>query len=170
MIFPGREKYAQSRKLPFLAFQDRFRRFISSGECLVIVLGYSFSDEHLNEIFFQGLRSNPRLAIAVLVHSGPPDRLLQYGQEHRNLSFYGPDKACVGGIVAPWREPGKKPEQKDNWPFWDETDKRFTLGDFNSFASFLEEFIGFRRSLDSAHGDSPPLGASQGSGQEGTQP
>jgi hypothetical protein len=54
---------------------------------------------------------------------------------------------CIGGMVGPWSEPGRKQKQTDNWPFWDNKSKKFMLGDFNSFASFLEAFIGFRSSI-----------------------
>jgi hypothetical protein len=60
LIYPSREKYLESRKLPFLAFQDRLRKFLTIGEGLLITCGYSFRDQHLNEIIFQGLRGNNR--------------------------------------------------------------------------------------------------------------
>ncbi len=144
LIFPSRDKYTQSRKLPFLTFQDRFRRFVSAGERLLVVLGYRFSDEHLNEIMFQGLRSNPRLAVAAFMHSTITEEMEQFGRDHRNLTFYGPDKACIGGIVAPWNQPPDPPEGSQPWPFWDTSPDRFNLGDFDSFSVFLEEFIGFK--------------------------
>ncbi|MBI1979889.1 MAG: SIR2 family protein [Elusimicrobia bacterium] len=152
LVFPSREKYAQSRKLPFVAFQDRLRKLLSVGECLVVAVGYSFSDEHLNDVLFQGLRSNPRLAITALIHSELSHKLIQYGQDHRNLTLLGPDKACIGGIVASWGEPRKRKET-EVWPFWDENSKHFTLGDFNSFTSFLEVVIGFRSPLSAAELD-----------------
>lgn len=168
VIFPSREKYTQSRKLPFLAFQDRFRKFLSIGECLVIVVGYSFSDQHLNNIMFQGLRSNPRLAIAAFIHSPLSERIIQYSEEHRNLTFYGLDKTCIGGIVAPWGEPSRKRKETENWPFWDNESKHFLLGDFTSFTSFLEIFIGFRESLTAPHGDVASLTDKKTPSQEGS--
>jgi hypothetical protein len=143
VVFPSREKYAESRKLPFIAYQDRLRKILSSGECLVIVIGYAFSDEHINEILFQGLRSNPRLAVAAFVHSDLSEKLNRYGEMHRNLTLYGPDKACAGGKLANWSEPNRKRQETESWPFWDEEAKRFKLGNFKSFASFLELFVGF---------------------------
>lgn len=143
MIFPSRDKYSQSRKLPFIAFHDRLRKFVGSGETLVFVLGYSFSDEHINDILIQGLRSNPRLAISAFTYEQLSDKLIEYGKEYRNLSFYGPDKTCVGGIPAPWGEPSRKRKEGENWPFWDEQNKKYKLGDFNAFASYLEISIGF---------------------------
>jgi len=141
IIFPSRQKYSESRKLPFLAFQDRLRRFLARGECLLLVIGYSFSDEHLNELLFQGLRGNPRLAIDALVYGPVTDRLAKFAEDFRNLSVYGSDKAAIGGVAETWSDPS---ELRDDWPFWDKDKKRFVLGDFNSFAAFLERFIGFR--------------------------
>lgn len=146
VVFPSREKYAESRKLPFIAYQDRLRKVLSAGECLVVLIGYAFSDEHLNEILFQGLRSNPRLALAAFIHSDLSEKMNHYGEMHRNLTLYGPDKACIGGQMANWGEPSRKRQETEAWPFWDEGAKRFVLGDFNSFASFLELFVGFSSS------------------------
>jgi len=159
MIFPSREKYTESRKLPFITFQDRFRKFLSGGESLLIIAGYSFSDEHsdehVNEIIFQGLRSNPRLAIIALMFgdknekSKKPsefDSICHYAEEYRNLTILGPDKASIGGITAPW-EPSRKRKDDEVWPFWDEDSNIFMLGDFNAFASYLEIIIGVGTNL-----------------------
>ena len=146
VIFPSRDKYIQSRKLPFITYQDRLTKFLSSGERLVFIIGYSFSDEHLNSIMFQGLRSNPRLAITAFIHSELPAKMIEYGKEFRNLTLYGPDRACIGGKVAPWSEPSRKPKETEAWAFWNDNIKSFALGDFKSFALFLEEFIAFGKS------------------------
>jgi hypothetical protein len=141
-VFPSHDKYSQSRKLPFLALQDRFRKYLAGGECLLVLLGYSFSDQHLNEIIFQGLRSNPHLAATAFLFETNKG-ILAHGTEYRNLAIYTPEEACIGGIVAPW-ESIRKGKVGENAPFWDEAAKKFTLGDFNNFAKFLEAFIGFR--------------------------
>lgn len=176
MIFPSREKYADSRKLPFLTYQDRLRRFLSAGEALLVVIGYSFSDQHLNEILFQGLRANGRLAITVLAYGTPdgsvgidgrktPDDLLAYGERYRNLTIYGPDKACIGGMVGNWADPSRKRKDTEAWPFWDEARKCFVLGDFNAFTSYLEEFIGFSARIERSQGQVPE----EPSGEEGAR-
>ena len=160
-IFPSREKYADSRKLPFLCLQDRFRRFLASGDRLLIVAGYSFSDQHLNEIIFQALRANPHLAVTALVFGLPdssasgrfllPDNIAAFGVDHRNLTILGPNRACIGGIIAPWEEP----PAGDIDAFWDTGNNSFPLGDFTAFARFLERFIGFRAVPAAA---TPPVG------------
>jgi hypothetical protein len=141
MIFPSRQKYDESRRLPFLLFQDRLRKFLSQGEVLLIICGYSFNDEHINEIIFQSLRANKRLAVtAMLYGEGKPrqidDKVLQHGLEHPNLSILGPDKASIGGMIYPWSFDGT-PSADDI--FWIDSEKVFDLGNFGTFASYLKQ-------------------------------
>ena len=155
MIFPSREKYSDSRRLPFLTYQDRLRRFLSSGESVLFILGYSFSDEHLNEIIFQGLRSNNRLAVNAIVYGESvedcgnkelrlPEGIAKYARAHRNLSVYGPDRAVIGGVEGKWIPP-KTDKNRENQPYWSFKTGSFVLGDFCKFASYLERFIEFGR-------------------------
>jgi hypothetical protein len=154
VIFPSRSKYSQSRKLPFLAFQDRLRRLISASECLLIVIGYSWMDEHINEIVFQGLRSNSRLAVMTLIYGdgpeearlarGTPEIVLGYGTQFRNLSVYGPDKACIGGLVGVWEETEVSRMGFEASSFWDNERNQFKLGDFGAFCKYIEAFVGFQ--------------------------
>ena len=145
MIFPSREKYIESRKLPFITFQDRLRQFLSTGESVLFILGYSFSDEHLNEIIFQGLRSNSRLAINALVFGEEkedsftlPENIANFAKEYRNLTVYGPDKAVIGGVSGEWENETSGPNIDSYW----ETNA-LSLVDFKSFSRYLERFVGF---------------------------
>jgi hypothetical protein len=74
------------------------------------------------------------------------EKISNYSEEFRNLTIFGPRKASIGGITGSWELTSKK---KDNevWPFWNEDTKSFTLGDFNSFASYLEMFIGVKEGI-----------------------
>jgi len=154
MIFPSREKYADSRRLPYLTYQDRLRRFLSSGESVLFILGYSFSDQHLNDIIFQGLRGNNRLAVNALMYGVPekqnvmgkltlPESVVEYGRRYRNMSVYGPEKAVIGGVEGKWLAPPKKTGDCNALSYWSDKEDRFMLGDFHAFASYLERFIGF---------------------------
>jgi hypothetical protein len=144
VVFPSREKYVQSRRLPYVTFQDRLRRNLASGESLLVVAGYSFSDEHLNDLLLQGLRSNPRLAILALVFGvekqgkkSTPDGIVAMGTQHPNLTILGPEQASIAGIASTWGAPGRGRRTDETWPFWDEGKSEFTLGDYASFADFL---------------------------------
>lgn len=150
IIYPSQQKYADSRRLPFLAYQDRLRHLVTSGETLLVVIGYSFSDEHLNEIVFQGLRSNSRLAVTVLMFgdlgsTNVEQNLLKPTLGSRNLTVYAPDGASLGGRLGKWKDPKEAPPPGlTGWPFWDASAKRFTMGDFGQFVEFLRVFMGVR--------------------------
>ena len=49
-IYPSDAKYDESRRMPFMVLQDRLRRALAQPETLTLVAGYSFGDEHLNEM------------------------------------------------------------------------------------------------------------------------
>src|ERR1035441_6413676 len=148
MIFPARTKYSDSRKLPFVTYQDRFSRVLGSGEVMLVVLGFSFGDDHLNDIIFRALRHNNRLAVTVLRYAplkDATDTLPAMAAELRNLTVYGPDEAIVGGVRGSWGKPSKEaPKDRGQWDFWDEVANKFTLGDFQSFAQYLRSFVGVR--------------------------
>jgi len=150
MVYPSRQKYSDSRRLPFTAYQDRLRRLLASGETLLVIVGYSFADEHLNEIIFQSLRSNPRLAVTALSFApldSVPTRqnLMQPTDGIPSLTIYAPDGAVIGGTLGGWTPPAEKPPSGlASWPFWDETKKICTLPDFNGFVDFLRSFLASR--------------------------
>src|SRR5262249_15073869 len=140
-IYPSRDKYVDSRKLPFVAYMDRFRRFLTSGEALLVVLGYSFGDQHINDVLVQSLRANQRLAVVALMFSDTSAELIGFATTYRNLSVYSPLAAIVGGVHAAWllkrtKQPGEE------WPFWDDAKSQFLLGDFVHFAKFLDAISG----------------------------
>jgi hypothetical protein len=145
MIFPSRQKYSDSRRLPFVAYQDRLRRLLASGETLLVMCGYSFADEHINEVVFEALRSNPRLAVTVLCFDalsseGVRRNLLGPTATITNLTVYGPDAAVVGGAEGYW----EVPQGDVHRSFWDKEKEAFRLGDFAAFVDFLRSFLGPR--------------------------
>lgn len=160
MIFPAREKYEESRRLPFIALHDRLRRQTALGEALLVIAGYSFGDQHINEIIFGNLRANNRLAVTVLLFDklDNPDiqeKLVKPTQGIRNLTVYAPNMALVGGVTGNWTQPIAPPEGISSWPFWDIDGAYFTLGDFAKLPQFLREFIGARPISPLKSGTSP---------------
>src|SRR5262249_23492817 len=107
-------------------------------------------DQHLNEVIYQGLRSNSRLAVTTLLFDAIASEnikrnLLQPTLGVRNLTVYAPDGASIGGREGVWKEPKEAlPPSLPAWPFWDNTGKRFTMGDFRNFVEFLRVFMGVR--------------------------
>lgn len=153
MIYPSKQKYDESRRLPFLTFQDRLRRFSTSGEVLLVIAGYSFGDDHINEIIFQTLRANKRLAITALIYGEKIDEskkrftdpnVLNYGIDNPNLTIIGPDKGCIGGVVAKWDHDDP---QISSLTFWDDEAKNANLGEFKCLADWLKMNFGLMREL-----------------------
>jgi hypothetical protein len=145
LVYPSRQKYADSRKQPYVAYHDRLRRVLSAGEVLLVTVGYSFGDQHINEILFEALRANNRLAVTALIYSDlsqtTEKNLLEPTLGARNLTVYAADAASVGGVKGSWSPP---PAAAADWPFWDFATHSFTLGNFRKFAEYLRIFLSSR--------------------------
>mgnify|MGYP001594308735 CR=1 FL=1 len=109
---------------------NRLKNYLLSGELLFIFTGYSFSDEHINEIIFNCLRQNNRLfGIVLFYQDSEVENLHKLTSSYMNLNVFGPTKAIVNGTLGEWEF--KKDELKDTEKFdsyWDEKGKKFTRG------------------------------------------
>lgn len=130
-IYPSDAKYEESRRVPFVVLQDRLRRALDHPETLVLVSGYSFGDEHLNEMLFDAAARRPRTEIAARCYCQPADELLERAERTPNLQVTWPEGAVLGGLRGEWEDPGDG-VPADLW-----NGDRFALGDFAAFASFL---------------------------------
>jgi hypothetical protein len=157
LILPSVHKYDESRRQPYASMLDRFARVLTTGEdTLLVTVGFSFSDEHLNAVIFDALETRARLHVVVLQHTDPAldHELLNRAARHPNLLLYGPGQATVGGVSAPWRlaEPVDRstaglldiPFDSDAKPGENEVADtgRFRLGDFEWLGRFLDRMIG----------------------------
>jgi len=129
-IFPSDTKYQESRRVPFMVLQDRFRRALLEPETLVLVSGYSWTDEHLNELLFDSVRRRPRSELVAFCFSDVPETLAARAMQTPNLQVAGAHEAILGGIRAGWEAPDHPPG--DVW-----VGGRFPLGDFAALATFL---------------------------------
>lgn len=129
-IYPSDAKYDQSRRVPFLVLQDRFRRALHQPETIVLISGYSFGDAHLNEMLFDATRRRPRSEIVTFCFSEIPDILAKHAFLTPNLQVIARHEAILGGIRAEW-EP-LKDGSPDLWG-----DDGMALGNFANLAAFL---------------------------------
>lgn len=121
LIFPSHLKYAESRRLPYLAMRDRLRAFVKSRS-VFITCGYSFSDEHLNEDLMFGLTANPASVcygllfgtLDVYKHAEP------LAVSRPNLNLLAADGGILRGRHVAWPD-----------------ESRLLLGDFAAFGKFL---------------------------------
>lgn len=129
-IYPSDTKYDESRRVPFIVLQDRLRRALYQPETLMLVTGYSFGDQHLNEMIFDAAQHRPRSEVVVFCFSDVPDVLAERAAVTPNLQVVGPSEAVLAGVRADWEQPGDAPE--DLW-----TGNSLGLGNFANLASFL---------------------------------
>jgi hypothetical protein len=129
-IYPSDAKYDESRRVPFVVLQDRLRRALHQPETLMLISGYSFGDEHLNEMMFEAARRRPRSELIAFCFGSIPAPLAERALATPNLQALGRNEAILGGMRRDW-EP-LKDAAPDLW-----TDAGFGLGDFSNLASFL---------------------------------
>lgn len=129
-IYPSDAKYDESRRMPFVALQDRFRRALYEPESLVIIAGYSFGDQHLNELIFEAARRRPRSEVLAFCFDDIPVELSGVALTTPNLQALGRTEAIIGGVRAAWEKPSTIQEY-----VWE--NENFMLGDFAHLASFL---------------------------------
>lgn len=151
VIYPSKEKYDSSRKQPFISYFDRLKNFLSSGELLFIFTGFSFSDQHINEIIFNCLRQNNRLYCIVLCFTDKEVENLHdlTKSSYMNLNVFGPKKAIVNGTLGDWtfdKLTLKDTEKFDT--YWDEGKAELKLGDFNQLVNFLITYSGKAELID----------------------
>ena len=105
LIYPSHLKYAESRRLPYLALLDRLRSFLRQPSSVLVSCGFSYRDEHINEVIEQALRANPTAAVQALMY-GSIDQYgaaLQMSERTPNLSVLAEDAAVVGLQRGEWQ-------------------------------------------------------------------
>lgn len=153
LIFPSLHKYDESRKQPFVAMLQRLADVLHRREETVLfVLGYSWGDQHVNDVIFDALAARERTHVIALQHEELSDdhQLIKRAESRHNLVVYGPKTALIGGQRRPWRllEPVDAPTAELlDVPFDSDAQPkdvpaitgRLRLGDFAWFTRFLDE-------------------------------
>lgn len=155
VIHPSHLKYDESRRMPYLAMIDRLRAFLKQPYFAFILCGYSFRDDHINEVIVQGLQSNQTgTAFALLFNNLKKySKAIKLALERSNLSLLARDEAIIGRRRAKWNEQDVEsiPEVSQEFIKWipsipnDKKSKHraeLNLGDYVIFGRFLHELIG----------------------------
>jgi SIR2-like domain len=133
-IYPSDAKYDESRRVPFVVLQDRFRRALQTPESLVLVTGYSWADEHLNEMLFNAAAVRPRSEFIAFSFDDLPDALAERALLLPNLQAVTHGEAILGSVRDGWEPPADS--LPDVW-----VDDKFGLGDFTNLAAFLSRSL-----------------------------
>lgn len=137
MIYPSHLKYSQSRRMPYLAMQDRLSNFLSTGQSVLITNGYSFVDQHLNEIIAQRLSANPRSVCFGLLFDDIDKypEALDCARKTTNLHLMAKDAAFFAGEQKKWNDKGDS--QYNYLTEQVNSNVQCKVGDFASFCQFL---------------------------------
>lgn len=148
MIYPSFQKYDESRQQPYSAFTDRLSRFLEQDDALLVVAGFSFGDEHINNLIFGALENRPRTHVYALQFGelAPESDLMKRAVQRPNMIVISAKTGTIGGRQSIWA-PVECPafmdpvfELKEEAPAGEELVKsgRMKIGDFACFCDFLE--------------------------------
>jgi hypothetical protein len=127
LIYPSMDKYLSSRKAPFIAYLDRFRKYLLTNEKVLLILGYSFCDDHVNDIIINGLNNNSRLSVFAFCYDEKTlNNCIEVLGKYPNISAYS-----------------------DKLKFVNKTKSEFinaeNIGDFNNFIVVINTLVNQKR-------------------------
>jgi hypothetical protein len=124
LIYPSTLKYNDSKKQPYTALGDRLSQFLKLPDTVLIICGYSFGDEHINERIITTLNSNKCAHIYVLCYDikweagkrtgyllTQDSFLAKLAKGNSKISIFACRSAVIGCHYGQWRlkrEPDKE--------------------------------------------------------------
>lgn len=156
LIYPSHLKYEQSRKMPYLAMIDQLNRFIRQPNSLLIISGYSFNDQHLNDTIISALRANPSsMVIAMLWETLTYEKdgnvierypeAIKRATGRNNLAIWAYDEAVIGTVRGSWKINGMLEAEDNLAECFDAKGNYLKLGDFSKLGDFLQALIGYNQ-------------------------
>jgi hypothetical protein len=112
IVFPNFLKYDNSQKQPYVSFIDRLIRFISAEDSVLVICGYSFGDQHINEAIMTALEKTRGSHVIGLYYDelSEDSPVTKLSRKQPKLSIYGRRSAVIGGKYGKWKlktEPSK---------------------------------------------------------------
>jgi hypothetical protein len=155
LIYPSHLKYDESRKMPYLALIDKLNRFLKSDPTLLVMSGYSFSDDHLNDSILNALKSNPTANVIALLYGkleNYPKAISLAENRRHNLSLWAFDEAIIGAVRGEWKISNTNNLEEDELyqhckstsALTEKPDNKISieLGDFQVLGGYLQSLIG----------------------------
>lgn len=85
MIFPRSSKYEASYEQPFFEMMTRFQSELRTDNALLLIIGYSFGDKHINSMILEALNVNHSLQLVLVDINIDNDNFKQIAmQSNRN--------------------------------------------------------------------------------------
>jgi hypothetical protein len=115
VVYPSMFKYDKSKKQPYVSFLDRLNRFTKGEDTVLLICGYAFGDEHINETILNALaKSKTSAAIAFLYDDfDAQSEIVQIALSEPRLSIYGKRNAVIGRKFGCWQLKNQPPQEDD---------------------------------------------------------
>lgn len=153
IVFPSLLKYDNSKKQPYVSFIDRLAQFVKEDDGVLFICGYSFSDQHINDVLLNALEKTKTSHVIALYFGelNKDSHVAKLAIVQSKLSVYGEKNAVIGGRFGSWKlksEPAKddsiivslyfdedaiEPDPDNEWTGRGD----FKLHDFANFVKFL---------------------------------
>lgn len=136
LVYPSHLKYDQSRRLPYLAMMDRLKAFMRKPGAVLITTGFSFRDQHINEVLNQAMRANQTASVQGLLF-GELEGYVEaraLALELPNLVLIARDAGVVGTVQGTWTPSTNSDGEQE--------DSKCHLGDFSQFGRLLRTMTG----------------------------
>lgn len=115
MVFPSLLKYDDSRKQPYVSFIDRLAAFLKEDDSFLVICGYGFGDQHLNDTIIHALSRTRSSAVYAFIHGEavedhPAVKLAKY---EPRLTVMSRNSAVIGGAYGLWKL-NREPSSSDS--------------------------------------------------------
>jgi hypothetical protein len=143
--------------MPYLVMIDRLKSFLRNERkpAALFVIGHSFSDEHINATIMESLKANPAAVCFALQYAELSEypKAVALAKNHANFNVLARDAAIIKRRNGVWLAKPATETASLNGVFElpeperssvDNEDEpracRFSLGDFELFGGFVDEF------------------------------
>lgn len=150
LIYPSYLKYEHSQKLPYISLLDRLKTFLKEEDGVLFTCGYSFSDQHINEIILQGLSMTKSTHVINLFFDDfdKDSPIAKISMVEPRMSVFGKRNCIAGCRIGKWKIP-LQPDTEEmniikdyfkpdhgNWT----GEGEFLLTDFGKLTKYLSLF------------------------------
>ncbi|MFA5688323.1 MAG: SIR2 family protein [Kiritimatiellales bacterium] len=122
LIYPSVLKYEESRKLPYASLMDRLKNFIRQDDTILFTCGYSFGDEHINNVILNALKESSSSHVIAFLYDKTGTKphtyslsgnhhVVKLAQSSNRVSIYACRNAVIGCRYGKWKlmaEPDKQ--------------------------------------------------------------
>lgn len=158
LIYPSSLKYSNSKKMPYIALVDRLCNFLEQEDSILIIIGYSFGDEHINERIITTIKKSRNSHVFAFIYDEViyenectyflenDTRFKDLADQSSRISFIGMQGAFIGGIFYKWYFDSEKLESTNDFSKYikvkeDNTFEKLLLPDFITFTQFISSMI-----------------------------